>query len=162
MKWIGDLDTIELWLMTDDPKLPSTPVFIHKFLLLTDFPLPQNQDSCYFFASHEFGSTDSWIYSSIFQLNGELTESGRGEICSTNIWPVDYGWWWYWWWWWEMGWREWKKVMREREREREREMSSYGWQLNEQKNYFIVFYFKKTNLLSHTFNCCISFSLGSI
>ena len=31
----------------------------------------QNRDSSYFFASHEFDSSDS----SIFQLNGELTES---------------------------------------------------------------------------------------
>ena len=65
--------------MTDDSKLPSTPLFVHKFLLLTTFPLAQNQDSCYFFVSHEYESTDS----SIFQLNGQMTESQRGKICST-------------------------------------------------------------------------------
>jgi len=64
--------------MTDESKFPSTPLFIHKFLLLSDLPFQQNQDSCYFFASHEFDSTNS----SIFQLNGELTESRRGDICS--------------------------------------------------------------------------------
>jgi len=60
------------------PNFLPTPLFIQKFQPISSFPLPQNQGSYYFFANHEFHSTDH----SIFQLHAELTASWRGELWS--------------------------------------------------------------------------------
>ena len=130
--------------MTDDSKLPSTPLFTHKFLLLTDFRLPQNQDSCYSFANHEFDLTDS----SIFQLNDEFDWVLEMRDMLHNIWSVDYRWWCCCWW-------E-KRGAEEEGHMRERWPHMAGKYMSQR--FFLFFYFfHKSNLLFHTSKFCVFF-----